>query len=82
MTELGVSSAGNKCRKCGSEEIIPKAKIDMSETGAFLRRGFWRGAIRSGIIADVCGICGYMELYAKEPEHMRKAYLKLRAKEK
>ncbi len=73
------------CAKCGSDKIIPQAKVidradyntetDLTvavdeKPDAFV----FKQRIRSGVTAKVCGNCGYLELYADEPQSLYSAY--------
>ena len=73
------------CMKCGSDKIIPQVEIidrgDYSAEGnltvainekpdAFV----FKQRIRSGVSAKVCGNCGFIELYADDPESLYSAY--------
>lgn len=73
------------CEKCGSDKIIPQAKVidrgDYSVQGdltvavdenpeAFI----FKQRTDSTVTAKVCGNCGFMELYATNPQSLFSAY--------
>lgn len=75
----------NVCAKCGSAKIIPRVYV--SETGPYnmtlpvslmLHENpdavLFKETFRSGLMARVCGGCGYMELYAEQPGELYAAY--------
>lgn len=68
------------CAKCGSTDIIPKARMidgrDYSlapstnlEVGVKTKpyAFVFTGEKRSEVVARICGKCGYMELFADSP---------------
>ncbi len=73
------------CAKCHSEKIIPDAmvidradysvedefSIAVDEKPAAL---MFKQRMRSDVSAMVCGNCGYVEFYAKEPQNLYAAY--------
>lgn len=76
----------NECIKCGSVKIIPDVKtLDRAEDGIEkdLKIGIdenpgayiFKERFRTGTTAKVCGHCGFIEFYAKDPEELYQAYL-------
>ena len=76
----------DNCEKCGSNKIIPKAKV--IDRGDYNAEGdlaisvdekpdafVFKQRIRSGVTAKVCGDCGFMEFYADDPQALYSAYL-------
>jgi predicted nucleic-acid-binding Zn-ribbon protein len=72
----------NRCPKCGSEDVIPnthvsgefhdrKLKVDIVEN---LEAWVFKGVHESILTSAVCGQCGFVELYAKNPSELLKAY--------
>ncbi|MCD6050911.1 MAG: hypothetical protein K0Q55_2314 [Verrucomicrobia bacterium] len=76
-----------KCKNCGSEKIIPsvnvmdqgqhsdgtlKAHVGYNDPAAILLRE----AVFARLKANICGACGYTELFASKPEELYSAYLK------
>jgi predicted nucleic-acid-binding Zn-ribbon protein len=74
-----------KCEKCGSDKIIPRAKVidraDYNAAGdltvavdenpdAFM----FKQRVYASVTARVCGNCGFIELYADEPQSLYSAY--------
>lgn len=74
-----------ECIKCGSNKIIPNAKV--------LDRGhlnvpsdltvsvdqnpnalIFKDRIYSGVFAKICGECGFLEFYAKDPKALYEAH--------
>ncbi len=80
----------HSCARCGSDQIIPDVHIkdrsqglldDESLTaevyehpGAML----FKGTQQARRIAEICGRCGYAELYAENPEELWAAYQRSR----
>ena len=74
------------CAKCGSSRVIPAARIVSKERkldrvgaiqlGVFRRPGefLFKRDTRSDLRAQVCGDCGYTELYASDPRLLYEAY--------
>jgi len=71
-----------KCPKCGySERLEGLRVITGAESFRDLRVETYRkpealvfkGAVSTNLKADVCGVCGYTELYAAEPGTLRDA---------
>lgn len=73
------------CVKCGSDKIIPQAKVfDRGDSGAEGNLAvsvdekpdalIFKQRVRSGVTSKVCGNCGFMELYANEPQSIYSAY--------
>jgi uncharacterized OB-fold protein len=73
------------CHKCGSDKII--RHVHLKERGhgnraeeltarMFRNPGalFFKGAEESALRAEVCGACGYVELYVKDPESLWSAH--------
>jgi hypothetical protein len=67
------------CAKCGSDKIIPKAKVDGGgDLGIpyiiYPKRLVLTTHRRSPIHARVCAGCGHIELYTAHTEDMWEAY--------
>jgi uncharacterized OB-fold protein len=73
------------CQKCGSDKIIRQVhlkdrgheNVDEELTARMFRNPgamFFKGAEESALRAEVCGACGYVELYVKDPESFWSAY--------
>ena len=65
------------CAKCSSKDLIDEAQIvdhgDINvgvkayrDPGAFVLKG----KVRQRVLARVCGSCGYLELYAENPQEL------------
>lgn len=76
-----------QCPKCGSSEIISDLRIQDGETNPILvdivepeppKRPFiWMAQnARSHFRADICGACGYTELYAENYKALNEGYKK------
>ena len=74
-----------KCPDCNSEKIINNAKaIDRGEGNVNLNLSvavdefpdafIFKQRIYSAVDADVCGECGFIQFYAKNPELLWDAY--------
>ena len=71
-----------RCPKCGSEDVIPnvhvrgdfhdhKLKVEIAEhPEAWIAKGVHESILTS----TMCGRCGFVELYARNPEELLKAY--------
>lgn len=73
------------CAKCHSEKIIPDAMvIDRAHYSAEDEFSvavdekpdalMFKQRMRSDVAAIVCGDCGYIEFFAKEPQNLYAAY--------
>jgi hypothetical protein len=75
----GVPTAG-KCPQCGSDKVIPNALVSaaddntkamvMADPQAILFKG-WES---SDITARICGNCGFVQLFAKNPALLYSVY--------
>ena len=76
-----------QCGKCGSEVVIPgvhvrdrdRSTLDNSLVAiidAHPEAMFFRGTQESRLVANICGQCGFAELYAEEPAELVAAYQK------
>ena len=75
------------CGRCGSTKIIPGARVvdrgDNDSESFTLRVAvardpdaiFFTGEERIDTSARVCGDCGFVELFAKDPHALYEAYL-------
>jgi hypothetical protein len=75
------------CARCGSSKIIPRARVvdrgDNDSQSWTLRVSvardpeaiFFKGEERVDTYARVCGECGFVELFATEPQAIYEAYL-------
>ena len=71
-----------QCAKCGSNDIIADAKVidrahysaqtDLS-VGTFRKPEafIFKGQVTTTVSAWVCGSCGFIELYADDPESLK-----------
>jgi hypothetical protein len=74
------------CSKCASTHIIPNVKVLDWGTGSdgLLKVAvaeapkalFFKRLHLSHLSANICGACGFTELFADEPELLYAAYLK------
>ena len=75
-----------RCTRCGSDVVIPRVRVlDRDEGGTHRdlqvevqRRPnamLFKRPERSTISAQVCGACGYAELYVEAPRALYAAYL-------
>ncbi len=75
----------DKCNKCGSSAIVPRAMVaDRNQNADYdlkLRVDaepsamVFKQAVRSAVHAFVCSSCGYVEFYADDPKALYDAYL-------
>jgi hypothetical protein len=74
-----------KCPDCNSEKIIKNAKtLDRGDYNAALTASIaveeypdaviFKNPVYSETDADVCGECGFIQFYAKDPETLWAAY--------
>lgn len=76
----------DKCRKCGSDRIIPL--VPVQDTGQYASGrlqahvGFtnpeawlFKGAVNAKLSATICGECGSTELTAENPAELYEAYI-------
>jgi predicted nucleic-acid-binding Zn-ribbon protein len=71
------------CAKCGSPNIIPRARVINRGDAGDMRVGvprkpqalIFQGREESDIHARVCGNCGYVELFAEDAAELYRAYL-------
>ena len=74
------------CPSCGSNEVIPRVRmVDRGDgNGRYdlqvevYRRPnarLFKGAQYSSVFAQLCGVCGHIELYADTPRAIHAAYL-------
>ena len=72
----------SRCPKCGSEDVIPnvhvrggfhdhKLKVEIVENP---EAWVLKGVHESILTSTMCGQCGFVELYAKNPAELLKAY--------
>jgi hypothetical protein len=75
------------CTKCGSDKIIPDVAVFDKGHQNFMGRLMvgihgnpkallFKQTSLSPLTACICGVCGYTELIAKDPEGLYKAYQK------
>jgi predicted nucleic-acid-binding Zn-ribbon protein len=70
MPQNSEPRAGAICPKCGSDKVVPAAQIDADSTYTYVkvkRGGLFGRSAKSAMRARVCGVCGFMEVYAEEP---------------
>ncbi len=72
-----------KCLKCESTQVINDVQvIDLESHAESLavrvqtkpHARLFKGGVRVRLKAQVCGACGYTELYAKDPARLLKAH--------
>lgn len=72
-----------KCPKCESTQVINDVQvIDLEsyvenlavQVQAKPQARLFKGGVRVPLQAQVCGACGYTELYAKDPTRLLKAH--------
>ncbi len=73
-----------QCPKCGSELLIPNARLVEQDFGAAhtVRVGefaspdaaFFKWEEQVDLRAQVCAACGFIELYAADPERLYEAF--------
>jgi len=75
------------CVRCGSSKIIPRARVidvgDRTSLVGTLRvavarnpdAAFFKGEEKIDTYARVCGECGFVELFAEDPNALYEAYL-------
>ncbi len=77
----------SKCSKCGSAKIIPLAgMVDQGQYSDGKLKAFigytnpeawvFKGAVYAKLTANICGECGYTELFAEGAAELYSAYLK------
>jgi hypothetical protein len=72
------------CTKCGSEKIIPQAKVldyaphrggkDLEVEVSISHKKFNHEAFRAAAYARICAGCGHIELYTDHTEGLWDAY--------
>ena len=77
-----------RCPRCGSDRVIPNARLVEQDYGAAhtVRVGefaspdeaFFKWEEKVDVRAQVCGACGYIELYATDPARLYEAYERAR----
>ncbi len=79
-----------KCSKCGSDKIIPLATmVDQGQYSdgrlkafvAYTNPEAWvfKGTVYAKLKANICGECGYTELFAEDAPALYKTYLKAKS---
>lgn len=79
---------GDTCLKCGSEKIIPVAKM-VAEGGRIMKAlietnpeaWLMKGSVTSSLGLKICGECGYTELMTIDSARLYDEYLKGQARE-
>ena len=75
-----------RCLKCGSDAMVPDVRLidrgesDMrkpAEVGLATKPDaiLFKGEVRVGTAAQVCGDCGFVEVYATEPHKIWDAHI-------
>ena len=75
--------ASSTCLRCGSDAVIPDAYLVDPNYGGTIAAEMMRapqalmlkGKERTPVRAQVCGVCGHVELFAADPEALWQAYL-------
>jgi hypothetical protein len=72
------------CAKCGSEKIVPLASVLDQGRGSdqtlqayvYSNPEAWvfKGTVYTRLQAQICGECGYTELFAENPAELYEAY--------
>ena len=81
-----------RCLKCGSDSVVPEARLlDRNENGARQpaevgvqkNPGAWvfKDEVRVPTRVQVCGDCGFVEVYATDPHALWDAYVDRLARE-
>lgn len=76
-----------KCRNCGSEKVIPEVRVqDQGHHSDGLLKAYVGNNDPAAVIlrepvfakfkANICGECGFTELFADDPAALYAAYLK------
>ena len=79
-------TSDDTCGRCGSSKIIPRARaIDLGDHAIVgsLRVAverdpdalFFKGEERVDTYARICGECGFVELFAEDPQALYEAYV-------
>ena len=78
------ADTGLTCLRCGSSAVVPDARLtdrdgsghQTSEVEVTRRPEAWifKEQERSPLRAQVCGVCGHVELFARDPEALWEAY--------
>ena len=73
------------CPKCGSEKVMKhlaltdtNADSPQIEVAGDPEAILFRDVVKRQLVADVCGKCGFCEIYVNEPEELYKKYETLR----
>ena len=77
---------GPRCLRCGSDSVIPDARLvdrgdadarKPAEVGVVTNPAAWvfKGEVRTPTRAQVCGDCGFVEVYATDPDVLWQARL-------
>ena len=81
-----MSTSDNRCAKCGSDHIIPAARLvdrghASADAGDLRVRvdatpSAWvrKGKVEIDLSARICGACGFTEMYAADPEALWAAF--------
>ena len=72
----------SRCPKCGSGDVIPNVRVHgdfrdhklMVEIVENPEAWVDKGVHESILTSNMCGQCGFVELYAKNPAELLKAY--------
>lgn len=76
-----------RCLKCGSDAMVPEVRVvdrgDANSTRLTTELGLatkpdavlFKGEVRFETVARVCGDCGFVELYAREPHALWDAHV-------
>lgn len=80
-------SEDQRCTRCGSTRILPYVDIKDSwdpgiagelsvEVHEKPQAMIFKGAVKGPLVARVCGECGFVELFVKNPAELWKAHRK------
>lgn len=75
-----------RCLKCGSDSVVPDARLidrgdadsrKTAEVGVQTNPGAWvfKGEVRVPTRVQVCGDCGFIEVYATDPHKLWEAHV-------
>lgn len=76
-------SKQESCRNCGSTKIIPQVHVFAESLQSLLKVGLatkpqavlLQGWVVAAVTANVCGECGYLELFISDPHKLYDAYV-------
>jgi hypothetical protein len=74
------------CPKCGSGNVVPDARVEEQRpvsvcVDAAPQAVLFRGTVSAPLLARVCGDCGHVELWVRNPQPLLEAHCKSLAAE-